>query len=218
MLAAKDVGINTETIRLPTITLESEIMSMIGSLNNDPSVDGILVQLPVPEHVNERNVCNAVDPRKDVDGFHIHNIGKLTLNMDTFVPATALGVIELMKRSNIKTFGKNVVICGRSKNVGLPMAMILHADAKYECSGHEATVIICHRHTPPEELNFFAKRADIIISATGVVNLIKPEMVKPGACIIDVGINKIQTSDGKTKIVGDVDFEGIVGFKKALYK
>lgn len=208
MLAAKDVGINSETIRLPDTTLEEEIISLVEKLNKDSKVDGILVQLPVPEHVNERNVCNAVDPRKDVDGFHILNIGKLTLNMDTFVPATALGVIELIKRSNIKTFGKNIVICGRSKNVGLPMAMILHADAKYECSGHEATVVLCHRHTPPEELNFFAKRADIIISATGVVNLIKPEMVKPGACIIDVGINRIQTSDGKTKIVGDVDFEG----------
>ncbi|XP_050298802.1 bifunctional methylenetetrahydrofolate dehydrogenase/cyclohydrolase, mitochondrial isoform X2 [Anthonomus grandis grandis] len=209
MVAAKEVGIDSKTITLPESTSESEILSQINQLNQDPSVDGILVQLPVPEHVNERKVCNAVDPRKDVDGFHTSNIGKLTLNIDTFVPATALGVVELIKRYDIPTFGKNVVICGRSKNVGLPMMLLLHADKRNELPGHEATVTLCHRHTPPEELDFFAKKADIIISATGVVNLIKAEMVKPGACIIDVGINRIKTESGKSKIVGDVDFEGV---------
>ncbi|RZC42396.1 THF DHG CYH C domain containing protein, partial [Asbolus verrucosus] len=209
MLAAQEVGIISKTIRLPATSSEAEIISKVEELNSDPQVDGILVQLPVPEHVSERNVCNAVDPRKDVDGFHIVNVGKLTLNMDTFVPATALAVVELIKRSHIKTFGKNVVICGRSKNVGLPMAMLLHSDARNECSGLEATVVLCHRNTPPEELAFFAKRADILVSATGVVNLIKPEMVKPGACIIDVGITRVEREDGKSKIVGDVDFEGV---------
>ncbi|XP_044252796.1 bifunctional methylenetetrahydrofolate dehydrogenase/cyclohydrolase, mitochondrial isoform X2 [Tribolium madens] len=209
MLAARNVGITSETIRLPKTSTEAEIIAKVHQLNQDPNVDGILVQLPVPEGVDERNVCNAVDPKKDVDGFHILNVGKLTLNMDTFVPATALGVIELIKRSNIKTFGKNVLICGRSKNVGLPMAMMLHSDARNELSGAEATVVLCHRNTPLEELEFFAKRADIIISATGVVGLIKPNMVKPGACVIDVGITRITTPEGKSKIVGDVDFEGV---------
>ncbi|VEN46811.1 unnamed protein product [Callosobruchus maculatus] len=208
MIAAKKIGIKSQTIRMPVSTSEEELLKKIDELNNDSDVDGILIQLPVPEHISERKVCQAVDPRKDVDGFHLTNIGKLTCNLDTFVPCTALGVIELLKRSHIKTFGKNVVVCGRSKNVGLPMTLLLHSDYRNELPGHEATVIMCHRNTPPEELTFFAKRADIIISATGVVNLIKPEMVKPGACIIDVGITRITTPEGKSKIVGDVDFEG----------
>nr|CAI5854511.1 unnamed protein product [Callosobruchus analis] len=194
MIAAKKIGIKSKTIRMPASTSEEELLKKIDELNADSEVDGILIQLPVPEHISERKVCQAVDPRKDVDGFHLTNIGKLTCNLDTFVPCTALGVIELLKRSHIKTFGKNVVVCGRSKNVGLPMSLLLHSDARNELSGHEATVIMCHRNTPPEELNFFAKRADIIISAT--------------ACIIDVGITRITTPEGKSKIVGDVDFEG----------
>ncbi|XP_030758553.1 bifunctional methylenetetrahydrofolate dehydrogenase/cyclohydrolase, mitochondrial isoform X2 [Sitophilus oryzae] len=209
MKAAKDIGITSKTIKLPNTTTESEIIEEIKRLNEDSSVDGILVQLPVPEHVSERNVCNAVDPHKDVDGFHITNMGRLAINLDTFVPATALGVIELIKRSQVPTLGKNVVVCGRSKNVGLPIALLLHSDARNECPGHEATVTICHRHTPPEELSCFTKRADIIITATGIVNLIKADMVKPGACIIDVGINRIMTEEGKPKIVGDVDFEAV---------
>ncbi|KAJ8974402.1 hypothetical protein NQ317_011246 [Molorchus minor] len=209
MIAAKYVGILSKTINLPKTVTEEEIIHEIRKLNNDSSVDGILVQLPVPEHVSERNVCNAVDPKKDVDGFHIINMGKLSINMDTFIPCTALGVIELLKRYEIKTFGKNVVICGRSKNVGLPIALLLHSDARNECPGLEATVTLCHRHTPQEELEFYAKRADIIISATGVVNLITPNMVKPGCCVIDVGITRIQTEDGKFKLVGDVEFEGV---------
>lgn len=129
--------------------------------------------------------------------------------MDTFIPCTALGVIELIKRSKVETFGKNVVICGRSKNVGLPISMLLHSDAKYDLPGLEATTVMCHRNTPPEQLEIFAKNADIVISATGVVNLIKPHMIKPGACVIDVGITRVQLPDGKTKLVGDVDFEGV---------
>lgn len=209
MIAAKEVGIDSKTIRLPHTTEQEEILREIQRLNEDSLVDGILVQLPVPEHVCERTVCNAVHPLKDVDGFHTTNIGKLTLNSDTFVPATALGVYELIKRYNIPTFGKNVVVCGRSKNVGLPIVLLLHSDARNELPGCEATVTLCHRHTPPEQLEIFAKQADIIVTATGVVNLIKPHMVKPGACIIDVGINRITTEEGKTKLVGDVDFEGV---------
>ncbi|KAL1494660.1 hypothetical protein ABEB36_010226 [Hypothenemus hampei] len=209
MAASREVGIESKTIKLPVTSKESEIIDEIQKLNKDDSVDGILVQLPVPEHVSERHVCNAVDPLKDVDGFHTTNIGKLTLNSDTFIPATALAVLELIKRYNIPTFGKNIVVCGRSKNVGLPITLLLHSDAKNELPGGEATVTLCHRHTPPEELEFFAKHADIIISATGVVNLIKSHMVKRGACIIDVGITRITTKDGKTKLVGDVDFEGV---------
>ncbi|XP_023020116.2 NAD-dependent methylenetetrahydrofolate dehydrogenase isoform X1 [Leptinotarsa decemlineata] len=208
MIAAKKVGINSTTLKLANNLTEEELLNKIKELNEDPSVDGILVQLPVPNHIREREVCNAVDPRKDVDGFHSLNMGKLAASTDTFVPCTALGVVELIKRSHVKTFGKNVVVCGRSKNVGQAIQLLLQSDGRNEYPGFDATVTVCHRYTPPEELTYFAKRADIIISATGVVNLIKPDMVKPGACIIDVGITRIPTIDGKTKIVGDVDFEG----------
>lgn len=120
---------------------ESDIINELKKLNSDPSVDGVLVQLPLPKGVTERTVCNAVDPRKDVDGFHINNIGKLCLNMKTFIPCTALGVIELLKRYKIETYGKNVVICSRSKNIGLPMLMLLHSDECYELPGMEATTV-----------------------------------------------------------------------------
>lgn len=209
MIAAQMVGIKSATLRLPSTSTEEEIIAKINELNQDKTVDGILVQLPVPQHVSERNVCNAVDPRKDVDGFHVNNIGKLVSNVDCLVPATALGVVELLRRSNIETFGKNVVVCGRSKNVGLPMALLLHSDGRDELPGFDATVTICHRFTPKEQLDFFARSADIIITATGVVGLITADMVKPGACIIDVGINRIVTEDGKEKLVGDVDFEEV---------
>ncbi|KRT78670.1 hypothetical protein AMK59_7048 [Oryctes borbonicus] len=209
MIASESVGVDSEAIRLPSSISEDDLIEKIKQLNSDDSVDGILVQLPLPEHVSERNVCNAVDPHKDVDGFHVTNVGRLTLNMDSFIPCTALAVIELIKRSQIETFGKNVVVCGRSKNVGLPISLILHSDARNECPGMEATVVLCHRHTPPEQLEIYAKTADIIISATGVVGLIKPHMVKPGACVIDVGITRVKTPEGKTKLVGDVEFEGV---------
>lgn len=170
MKAAQNVGITSRTIKLPESTSESEIIERINELNENKDVDGILVQLPVPQHVSERNVCNAVSPKKDVDGFHIDNIGRLVINMTTFVPATALGVIELIKRSGIETYGKNIVICGRSKNVGLPIAMLLHSDGRNELPGGDGTVTICHRFTPKEDLDFYCRRADIIISATGLMD------------------------------------------------
>lgn len=208
MEAAQYVGITSETLRMSATSTENEIIKQIEQLNNDATVDGVLVQLPLPQGVVERNVCNAVDPRKDVDGFHINNIGKLCLNMRTFVPATALAVVELLKRYKIDTYGKNVVVCSRSKNIGLPMVMLLHSDENYELPGMEATTVLCHRRTPPDELRYFAKRADILITATGIVNFVKPDLIKPGACVIDVGINRITTPDGKQKLVGDVDYDG----------
>lgn len=209
MVAAEYVGIDSETKRLDSNITQSDLLQCIEQLNNDKTVDGILIQLPVPVHIDERTICNAVDPDKDVDGFNNSNIGKLCLNVDTFIPCTALGVIELIKRSSIDTFGKNVVVCGRSKNVGLPIAMLLHSDANNAIPGHEATTTICHRNTPPEQLAEHVKKADIVVTATGVRNLIKPEFVKPGSCIIDVGLIRITDENGKEKLVGDVDFEGV---------
>ncbi|XP_017772510.1 PREDICTED: bifunctional methylenetetrahydrofolate dehydrogenase/cyclohydrolase, mitochondrial [Nicrophorus vespilloides] len=208
MEASAMVGIDSETINLPSSISQEELMEKIVVLNQDKQVDGILVQLPLPKHIDERTICNTVDVDKDVDGFHITNIGKLALNMDTFIPCTVLAVLELIKCCNIETKGKTALICGRSKNIGLPLSMILHSDYRNELPGLEATTIMCHRNTPASELMRYAPTADILISATGVVGLIKPEMVKPGAVVIDVGLTRVQMADGKTKLVGDVEFEG----------
>lgn len=210
MLAAKDVGITSVTKNIKADISENELIELIESLNNDDSVDGILVQLPLPSHINERKICNTVSCEKDVDGFNERNVGRLCLDMQSLIPCTPLGVQELIKRSRIETFGKNVVVVGRSKNVGMPIAMLLHADGRNDTNAMDATVTICHRFTPPEDLARFCKLADIIVTATGVPGLIKANMIKPGACIIDVGITRV-TDDktGKTRLVGDVDFDEV---------
>ncbi|KAM7362226.1 NAD-dependent methylenetetrahydrofolate dehydrogenase isoform 1-T1 [Cochliomyia hominivorax] len=209
MNAAKDVGISSETKRLPANTTEQELLELIEQLNNDNTVDGILVQLPVPEHMNERKICNAVVCEKDVDGFNVFNVGRMCLDMKSMIPATPLGVIELLRRTGIETFGKNAVVVGRSKNVGMPIAMLMHADGRNETNAMDATVTICHRFTPRKELAKYCSMADIIITATGVRGLITKDMVKPGACVIDVGITRITDSNGKTKLVGDVDYDEV---------
>lgn len=209
MQAAADVGISSETKRLPTSITELELLHIIDELNSDDHVDGILVQLPVPAHINERIICDSVCCNKDVDGFNEKNVGRLCLDIDSLIPCTALGVQELIKRSNIDTFGKNVVVIGRSKNVGLPIFMLLHADGRNETAAMDATVTMCHRFTPPDQLKQFCQSADIIISATGVPGLVTADMVKPGASIIDVGITRVTNNEtGQTKLVGDVDYEG----------
>lgn len=184
-------------------------MDIINDLNADDGVDGILVQLPVPKHVDERLICDAISCTKDVDGFNEKNVGRLCLDMNTLIPCTALGVQELLKRTNIDTFGKNAVVIGRSKNVGLPIFMLLHADGRNDTCAMDATVTMCHRFTPPAQLKELCLNADIIVSATGVPRLVTADMVKPGACIIDVGITRITDEvTGQMKLVGDVDFDG----------
>lgn len=197
------------TKNLPATITESELLAYIDELNADDGVDGILVQLPVPGHINERRVCNSVCCDKDVDGFNEKNVGRLCLDMNTLIPCTPLGVQELLKRMSIETFGKNAVVVGRSKNVGMPIAMLLHADGRNETCAMDATVTMCHRFTPPEQLKTFCQLADIIVSAAGVPGLIRADMVKPGACVIDVGLTRITCpTSGKAKLVGDVDFDG----------
>ncbi|CAG9791011.1 unnamed protein product [Diatraea saccharalis] len=208
--AAKYVGIDAETIKYEDTLTEAELINAIKELNADENVDGILVQLPVPETMDERKVCNTVAPKKDVDGFHIINVGQLCLDMPTIVPATALAVIEMLKRFKIETFGRNAVVVGRSKNVGMPIAMMLHSDKRHDSGlGMDATVTICHRYTPKEQLESFCRNADIIVTATGIPSLIKADMVKPGATVIDVGITRITDEQGKTKLVGDVDYDEV---------
>ncbi|VDI37892.1 methylenetetrahydrofolate dehydrogenase(NAD+) / 5,10-methenyltetrahydrofolate cyclohydrolase [Mytilus galloprovincialis] len=214
--ACEYTGIESESITLPTTVSEDELLNLINKQNNDDSVDGILVQLPVPEHITERKVCNAVTPSKDVDGFNVINVGRLCSDQMTFIPATPAGVMEVIRRTGIETFGKNAVVCGRSKNVGMPCAMLLHADGKYETQAGDATVTLCHRYTPPEQLPVFTKTADILVVACGIPKLITADMVKEGATVIDIGINRIvDEKTGKTKLVGDVDFEEVA--KKAGY-
>lgn len=210
MKAANDVGIKSSTKQLPSSISEAELMKIIGDLNKDETVDGILVQLPLPEHINERNICNFVSCAKDVDGFNEKNVGRLCLDMNTLIPCTPLGVQELIKRSEIETFGKHAVVVGRSKNVGMPIMMLLHADGRHDTCAMDATVTICHRFTPPDDLKKFCKMADIIVVAAGVPKLIKADMVKPGAAVIDVGITRIfDEKSGKHKLVGDVDYEEV---------
>lgn len=209
MKAAKEIGIDSVTKRIPASTKEQELLDLIEKLNKEDTVDGILVQLPLPSHMRERVICNAVTCGKDVDGFNEINVGRMCLDMESVIPCTPLGVQELIKRSNIETFGKNAVVVGRSKNVGMPIAMLLSSDGRNETKAMDATVTICHRYTPRSELEKYCKLADIIVTATGVPGLVTADMVKDGACIIDVGITRITDANGKNKLVGDVDFEEV---------
>ncbi|XP_026178139.1 bifunctional methylenetetrahydrofolate dehydrogenase/cyclohydrolase, mitochondrial [Mastacembelus armatus] len=208
--AAADVGISSETILKHSDISEEELLDLIYKLSTDHRVDGLLVQLPLPEHIDERTICNAVSPTKDVDGFHVVNVGRMCLDQSTMLPATPWGVWEIIKRTGIPTFGKNVVVAGRSKNVGMPIAMLLHTDGRHERPGGDATVTISHRYTPKEQLRQHTKIADIIVAAAGIPNLITADMIKEGAAVIDVGINRVQDPvTGKNRLVGDVDFEGV---------
>lgn len=214
--AAADVGISSETILKSSSISQDELLDLIGKLNNDHNVDGLLVQLPLPEHIDEREVCNAVIPEKDVDGFHVVNVGRMCLDQDSMLPATPWGVWEIIKRTGIPTLGKNVVVAGRSKNVGMPIAMLLHTDGRHERPGGDATVTISHRYTPKEQLKMHTRIADIVVAAAGIPNLITADMIKEGAAVIDVGINRVHDPiTGKARLVGDVDFEGVR--KKASY-
>ncbi|XP_066863438.1 bifunctional methylenetetrahydrofolate dehydrogenase/cyclohydrolase, mitochondrial isoform X2 [Kogia breviceps] len=168
------------------------------------------------EHIDERKICNAVSPDKDVDGFHVINVGRMCLDQNSMLPATPWGVWEIIKRTGIPTLGKNVLVAGRSKNVGMPIAVLLHTDGAHERPGGDATVTISHRYTPKEQLKKHTALADIVVSAAGIPNLITADMIKEGAAVIDVGINRIQDPiTAKPKLVGDVDFEGVR--KKAGY-
>ncbi|NWZ90812.1 MTD2L cyclohydrolase, partial [Nesospiza acunhae] len=214
--AAAAVGISSEIILRPKDISQEELSDMTAKLNKDSRVSGLLVQLPLPDHIDERTVCNAIAPEKDVDGFHIMNIGRLCLDQPSIIPATAAAVWEIIKRTGIQTFGKNVLVAGRSKNVGMPISMLLHTDGEHERPGGDATVTITHRYTPKEQLKIHTQLADIVVVAAGIPKLITADMVKEGAAVIDVGINHIHDPlTGKIKLVGDVDFEEVK--KKAAF-
>jgi methylenetetrahydrofolate dehydrogenase (NADP+)/methenyltetrahydrofolate cyclohydrolase len=186
--------------RLPAETPEAGLLALVEKLNSDPAVDGILVQLPLPDHMNEQKVIATISPDKDVDGFHVINVGRLATGLHGFVPCTPLGCIMLLKDRHASLEGLEAVVIGRSNIVGKPMAQLL---LKENC-----TVTIAHSRT--RDLPAVVRRADIIVAAVGRAEMVKADWVKPGAIVIDVGMNRIPAvEEGKTKLVGDVDFAGV---------
>ena len=201
--ALAEVGMNDRSVRLPESTTEQELISLIQELNADKSVHGILVQLPLPQHIDEEKIILAIDPAKDVDGFHPVNVGNLVIGKKTFLPCTPHGIIVLLKRMNIETDGKSAVVIGRSNIVGKPAALLL---ARKDLN---ATVTI--RHSGTKNIADITRRADILIAAAGRTNIVTADMVKEGAAVIDVGVNRIPDASKKSgfRLAGDVDFENV---------
>lgn len=193
--ACEALGIDSYEYLLPEDTSEDELLSLVEKLNADENVDGILVQLPLPRHLDEKKVINAISPSKDVDAFHPINVGKIMIGDYTFAPCTPAGIIELIERSGISLDGKNCTVIGRSNIVGKPMSMLLlHKNA---------TVTICHSRT--KNLNEVVKNADVVVAAVGRAKFVTADMIKDGAVVIDVGINRMENG----KLCGDVDFESV---------
>jgi methylenetetrahydrofolate dehydrogenase (NADP+)/methenyltetrahydrofolate cyclohydrolase len=193
--ACKFVGIRSELVELPATATQDQLLSRIDALNTDPTIHGILVQLPLPPQIDVHSVLERIDFHKDVDGFHLYNVGGLVTGNTVFPPCTPYGVQKILEHENIPVEGRNVVVVGASNIVGKPMALMLMQQ--------EATVCICHKKT--RDLGMFTMLADILVVAAGVPGLIVPQMVRTGAVVIDVGINRL--ADGR--IVGDVEFEGV---------
>jgi methylenetetrahydrofolate dehydrogenase (NADP+) / methenyltetrahydrofolate cyclohydrolase len=201
---AKDLGFYSIQEDLPEDVSEEALLEIIKKYNKDPKIHGILVQLPLPKQINENRVLYAIDPDKDVDGFHPTNVGRLMIGEARFYPCTPYGIQNLLMRSGVQIDGAEVVIVGRSNIVGKPIAMMLAQKAK----GANATVTLCHTGT--RDLAFHTKRADILIVAAGKPKAITADMVKEGAVVVDVGVNRIgMTPEGKAKLCGDVDFEAV---------
>ncbi|MCM4170356.1 bifunctional 5,10-methylenetetrahydrofolate dehydrogenase/5,10-methenyltetrahydrofolate cyclohydrolase [Arenibacter sp. TNZ] len=205
------VGFESTLVQLPSTTSEQELLNKIQELNQNEDIDGFIVQLPLPEQINTQRVLLAVDPDKDVDGFHPTNFGKMALDMSTFIPATPFGILELLERYKVETKGKHTVVIGRSHIVGRPMSILM---GRKGWPGN-STVTLTHSHT--KNITQIISQADIVISALGVPNFLKAEMVKDDAVIIDVGITRVpdETKERGYYITGDVDFENVS--KKASF-
>ncbi len=209
--ACKEVGFKSTELRFGTDITEAELLEEIDKLNKDDDVDGFILQLPLPSHISEQRVLLAIDPSKDVDGFHPYNVGCMVTGVPTYIPATPLGITELIKRSGIETRGKNCVVIGRSNIVGTPMAVLMsRKGANADC-----TVTLCHSRT--ENLKEITRKADIIIVAIGSPRFLKGDMVSEGVAVIDVGIHREPSDTTKSgfKLVGDVDFDQVA--PKASY-
>ncbi len=211
--AAKEIGIHSRQIDLPQDVPEEELLGIVEGLNADPEIHGILVQLPLPDHIDEDRVLLAIDPAKDVDGFHPRNVGALSIGRrDVMTPCTPTGVIEMLMRTGNAPRGKHAVIVGRSNIVGKPMAALLLRKGE----DGDATVSIAHSRTP--DMGAITRQADILIVAVGIAGLVTADMVKPGAVVIDVGINRVDAPDTERgyRVVGDVDFEGVKEVASAI--
>lgn len=200
---AAEVGIDTNTLRFDDDVTEDDLLGVVRDLNADASVDGVLVQLPLPDHVDDRRVIDAIDPDKDVDGFHPENLGRLLLGAPAFVPATPYGIVELLDRIDVDPEGMDAVIVGRSNIVGKPLAaLLMQRDAN-------ATVTVCHSRT--RDLAAHTRRADLLVAAVGRAGFVTADMVKDDAVVIDVGINRVDDASREKgyRLVGDVDFDGV---------
>jgi len=206
--ACEFVGFRSTLAHLPDTLTESVLLQTVYSYNDDPGVDGIIVQMPLPDHISQQKIIQSVIPEKDVDGFHPFNVGMLTQNyFPTMIPATPSGILKLISHYNIPTKGKHCVVVGRSRIVGRPTSILMSR------GGYpgEATVTLCHKYTPPEDLARICLLADILIVAVGKPGLIKADMIKEGAVAIDVGITRVPASDTKSgfRLKGDIDFENV---------
>ncbi len=203
--ACEQVGFKSTLVRYEDDVTEQELLDKIRELNNDPDIDGFIVQLPLPDHISEEKVTETIDPRKDVDGFHPMNVGRMTIGAPAFVSATPQGIMELLTRYNIETSGKNVVIIGRSNIVGRPMSILLSRKG----NPGNATVTVAHSRT--KDLNEVCAQADIIIAAIGSPEFVKADMVKEGAVVIDVGTTRVKSDQTKSgwKLKGDVKFDEV---------
>jgi len=201
--ASAEVGIESDTMTFPDTISEAELLEIVARLNDDDNVDGILVQLPLPAHIDDTRVINAISPDKDVDCFHPASVGRLSIGLDGFAPATPAGIVQLLERSDIETSGAHCVIIGRSNIVGKPLANLMLR------KGIDATVTVCHSRT--RDLAGIARQADILVAAIGRAHFVTAEMVKPGATVIDVGINRVDDSTRERgyRLVGDVDFDAV---------
>ena len=208
---AHALGIHSEQVTLPADTAEAELLTRIDGYNQDPAIHGILVQLPLPRHINEAKVLFAIDPAKDVDGFHPVNVGKMLLGEPCFLPCTPHGILELLQRAGVQTDGAEVVVVGRSNIVGKPVANLM----LQKRAGGNATVTVCHTRT--RDMGAHTRRADILIVAAGRARMIGADLVKEGAVVIDVGVNRVgRTDSGKAILAGDVDFAAVAEKASAI--
>jgi len=196
----KEVGFTSSLLKFPDTICENELLEEIKKLNEDEEIDGFIVQLPLPKGIDQEKIIMAINPKKDVDGFHPENFGKMALEMDSLLPATPFGIMQLLERYNIDTKGKKCVVIGRSRIVGRPMSILMSA------KGTDATVTLIHSHTP--NIEEYTQKADIVIVALGIPNYLKGDMIKEGAVVIDVGITRVNDDTERGyHLVGDVDFE-----------
>ena len=203
--ACERIGFESTLKKLPESTTEQELLAVVRELNADPAIDGYIVQLPLPDHIDEQKILMAVDPDKDVDGFHPANFGKMALELETFISATPYGIIEMLRRNGIETSGKHAVVIGRSHIVGRPISILLSQKGP----AGNATVTLAHSRT--KNLAHLTRQADIVVSALGVPNFLKADMVKEGVVVIDVGITRVPDASRERGyyLCGDVDFEAV---------